>query len=155
VLPSLPAIMIADIVRQCELGQDGRWRYLSHALLPIFEGGEPATIPKKLMQKVIGGLLNSTWHERISGNVLGTPPDRPASMLANATDRAGDFEFITSNTCLRVRSRLGAVATEILKSRLSGFAAGGRFATPLARPSWRIVLRIGLVTARALASRRH
>jgi hypothetical protein len=46
VLPSRPAIMIADIVSECELGQDGRWRYLSHALVPIFESGEPATIPK-------------------------------------------------------------------------------------------------------------
>jgi hypothetical protein len=46
VLPSRPAIMIADIVGECELGQDGRWRYLSHALVPIFEGGEPATIPE-------------------------------------------------------------------------------------------------------------
>ena len=46
VLPSRPPIMIADIVSECELGQDGRWRYLSHSLVPIFEGGEPATIPE-------------------------------------------------------------------------------------------------------------
>ena len=46
VLPSRPPIMIADIVGECQLGQDGRWRYLSHVLVPIFEGGEPATIPQ-------------------------------------------------------------------------------------------------------------
>jgi hypothetical protein len=40
--------------------------------------------------------------ERISGNVLGTPPGSAASLkgIVNATDQAGDFEFITSNTCL-------------------------------------------------------
>ena len=45
VLPSLPAIMIADVIGECERGDDGRWRFLSHRLLPVFEGGEPATIP--------------------------------------------------------------------------------------------------------------
>ncbi|MCK9918383.1 nuclear transport factor 2 family protein [Microbacteriaceae bacterium K1510] len=45
VLPSLPAIMIADVVCECERGEDGRWRFLSHRLLPVFEGGVPATIP--------------------------------------------------------------------------------------------------------------
>jgi len=45
VLPSLPAIMIADIVAVCERGADGRWRFRSHRLLPVFEGGVPATIP--------------------------------------------------------------------------------------------------------------
>ncbi len=46
VLPSRPAIMIADIVNECELGQDGRWRFILHTLVPLFEGGEPATIPE-------------------------------------------------------------------------------------------------------------
>lgn len=45
VLPSRPAIMIADVVNECELGQDGRWRFVSRRLVPVFEGGEPATIP--------------------------------------------------------------------------------------------------------------
>jgi hypothetical protein len=45
VLPSLPAIMIADIVAECEKGADERWRFVSHRLIPIFEGGVPATIP--------------------------------------------------------------------------------------------------------------
>jgi hypothetical protein len=45
VLASRPAIMIADIVSECELCSDGHWRYRSHSLTPIFEGGEPATIP--------------------------------------------------------------------------------------------------------------
>lgn len=45
VLPSLPAIMIADVVAVCERGADGRWRFRSHRLLPVFEGGVPATIP--------------------------------------------------------------------------------------------------------------
>lgn len=46
VLPSRPPIMIADIRSECVHGSDGRWRYLSHALIPIFEGGEPATLPQ-------------------------------------------------------------------------------------------------------------
>jgi hypothetical protein len=45
VLPSQPAIMIADIVSECELCPDARWRYRSHLLSPVFEGGERATIP--------------------------------------------------------------------------------------------------------------
>jgi hypothetical protein len=46
VLPSRPPIMMADIVSECELGQDGRWRFISHLLTPVFEGGVPATIPE-------------------------------------------------------------------------------------------------------------
>ena len=46
VLPSLPAIMIADVVSDCERGNDGTWRFASHRLIPIFEGGTPATIPQ-------------------------------------------------------------------------------------------------------------
>jgi hypothetical protein len=47
VLPSRPAIMIADIVNECEFGSDGRWRFISHCLRPVFEGGEPATVPQE------------------------------------------------------------------------------------------------------------
>ena len=46
VLPSLPAIMIADIVAECERGDDDNWRFASHRLIPVFEGGLPATIPQ-------------------------------------------------------------------------------------------------------------
>lgn len=46
VLPSRPPIMIADIHNECVADDDGRWRYLSHRLVPIFTGGEPATIPQ-------------------------------------------------------------------------------------------------------------
>ncbi len=46
VLPSLPAIMIADVVSECERGDDGQWRFVSHRLIPVFEGGVPATIPQ-------------------------------------------------------------------------------------------------------------
>jgi hypothetical protein len=46
VLPSLPAIMIADIVSDCERDADGKWRFVSHRLIPVFEGGVPATIPE-------------------------------------------------------------------------------------------------------------
>jgi hypothetical protein len=45
VLESRPAIMIADIVNECALGEDGQWRFLSHELRPIFMGGEAPTIP--------------------------------------------------------------------------------------------------------------
>jgi len=44
-LPSAPAIMIADIRGQCVCGPDGRWRFRSHRLIPIFTGDTPATIP--------------------------------------------------------------------------------------------------------------
>jgi hypothetical protein len=46
VLPSQPPIMIADIRSECARGADGRWYYHSHTLIPVFEGGEPATVPK-------------------------------------------------------------------------------------------------------------
>lgn len=46
VLPSRPPIMIADIRSECDQGADGRWHYLSHTLTPVFEGGEPATVPQ-------------------------------------------------------------------------------------------------------------
>lgn len=46
VLESRPAIMIADIIAECECGTDGRWRFVSHRLIPIFMGGEAPTIPQ-------------------------------------------------------------------------------------------------------------
>jgi hypothetical protein len=45
VLESRPAIMIADIVSECVLQVDGRWRYASHELKPLFMGGEAPTLP--------------------------------------------------------------------------------------------------------------
>jgi hypothetical protein len=45
VLESKPAIMIADIVSDCVLEEDGAWRYTSHVLEPLFMGGEPPTVP--------------------------------------------------------------------------------------------------------------
>ncbi|MBX3551221.1 MAG: nuclear transport factor 2 family protein [Pseudolabrys sp.] len=46
VLESRPAIMIADIIAECEYGQDSNWRFISHRLIPIFMGGEAPTIPQ-------------------------------------------------------------------------------------------------------------
>jgi hypothetical protein len=45
VLPSLPAILIADVLSECAIGEDGRYRYRNHILTPIFMGGEAPTIP--------------------------------------------------------------------------------------------------------------
>lgn len=45
VLESRPAIMLADIVAECEYS-DGRWRFVSHRLIPVFMGGEAPTIPQ-------------------------------------------------------------------------------------------------------------
>ncbi|NWG23866.1 MAG: nuclear transport factor 2 family protein [Pseudorhodoplanes sp.] len=45
VLPSLPAIMIADAVGACRRDAEGRWRFASHRLIPVFESGAPATLP--------------------------------------------------------------------------------------------------------------
>jgi hypothetical protein len=46
VLESRPAIMLADIVSECERDAGGRWRFVSHRLIPIFMGGEAPTIPQ-------------------------------------------------------------------------------------------------------------
>jgi len=46
VLESLPAIMIADVVSNCECGADGCWRFVSHRLIPVFMGGAAPTIPQ-------------------------------------------------------------------------------------------------------------
>ncbi len=45
VLPSLPAILIADVVSECVRCDDGRLRYRSHVLSPVFMGGEKPTVP--------------------------------------------------------------------------------------------------------------
>ena len=43
-LPSLPAILIADAVAECVRGADGKFRFRSHVLAPVFMGGAPPTI---------------------------------------------------------------------------------------------------------------
>ena len=45
VLPSLPAILIADVLSEFELSEDGQFRYRSHALAPVFMGGARPTVP--------------------------------------------------------------------------------------------------------------
>lgn len=45
VLESRPAIMLADVISECERNDSGRWRFVSHILRPVFMGGEPPTIP--------------------------------------------------------------------------------------------------------------
>ncbi len=46
VLPSRPPIMIADVADHC-VRQDGLWRFRSHVLTPIFQGGVTATVPSR------------------------------------------------------------------------------------------------------------
>ena len=46
VLESRPAIMLADVINECERDETGRWRFVSHILRPIFMGGEAPTIPE-------------------------------------------------------------------------------------------------------------
>ncbi len=45
VLPSSPPILIADEVGECVRGSDGLWRFSSHFLKPVFQGGAPITTP--------------------------------------------------------------------------------------------------------------
>jgi hypothetical protein len=45
VLPSLPAILIADVLSECSWCDDGRLRFRSHVLSPVFTGGEQPTVP--------------------------------------------------------------------------------------------------------------
>jgi len=47
VLPSLPAIMIADVVSDCARTAKGHYRFRSHVLSPVFMGGEAPTVPPK------------------------------------------------------------------------------------------------------------
>ncbi len=46
ILPSRPAIMIADVVAEYVLAGDGAWRVRSRSLYPVFMGGEAPTIMK-------------------------------------------------------------------------------------------------------------
>ncbi len=43
VLPSLPAIMIADVHDVCRRGADGRWRYRSRTITAVFKSDTPTT----------------------------------------------------------------------------------------------------------------
>lgn len=43
VLPSEPAIMIADVRDQCRRGADGRWRYASRTIRAVFKSSTPTT----------------------------------------------------------------------------------------------------------------
>jgi hypothetical protein len=40
VMSTKPAILIADISNECVRGEDGRWRFKSHVLQPVFMGDE-------------------------------------------------------------------------------------------------------------------
>lgn len=44
ILPSLPAIMIADIIAEYARGDDGAWLVRSRTLRPVFMGGTAPTI---------------------------------------------------------------------------------------------------------------
>jgi hypothetical protein len=46
VLPSQPAILIADVLSECLRCADGQFRFRSHVLLPIFMSGEAPTLPQ-------------------------------------------------------------------------------------------------------------
>ena len=43
VLPSEPAIMIADVHDVCRRGSDGRWRYVSRTIQAVFKSSTPTT----------------------------------------------------------------------------------------------------------------
>ena len=43
VLPSESAIMIADVHDVCVRGTDGRWRYASRTIVPVFKSSTPTT----------------------------------------------------------------------------------------------------------------
>lgn len=43
VLPSEPAIMIADVHDVCRRGADGRWRYVSRTIQAVFKSSTPTT----------------------------------------------------------------------------------------------------------------
>lgn len=45
VLPSLPAILIADVLSEFTRETGGPFRYCSHVLTPVFMGGERPTVP--------------------------------------------------------------------------------------------------------------
>ena len=43
ILPSEPAIMIADVHDACRLDADGRWRYASRTISAVFKSNTPTT----------------------------------------------------------------------------------------------------------------
>ena len=43
VLPSRPAIMVADVHDVCLRGDDGRWRYVSRTITAVFKSDTPTT----------------------------------------------------------------------------------------------------------------
>jgi hypothetical protein len=45
ILPAKAPTLIADIHNECVFCPDGRWRFQSHLLIPIFMGSELPTIP--------------------------------------------------------------------------------------------------------------
>jgi hypothetical protein len=47
VLPSLPAILIADVRSDFVCDADGQYLFRSHVLSPVFMGGEAPTVPPK------------------------------------------------------------------------------------------------------------
>ena len=47
VLESKPPILLADVTAECVRDVDGRWRFASHLLQPVFAGGAPITVPPR------------------------------------------------------------------------------------------------------------
>jgi hypothetical protein len=47
VLPSKPAILVADVISESVLCPDGQFRFCSHTLLSVFMGGTPPTLPQQ------------------------------------------------------------------------------------------------------------
>lgn len=43
VLPSVPAILIADVHDVCRREADGQWRYVSRTIAPVFKSDAPTT----------------------------------------------------------------------------------------------------------------
>ncbi|MCW5770150.1 MAG: hypothetical protein KIT16_00840 [Rhodospirillaceae bacterium] len=47
ILPSTPPIQISDVFERCRRDADGRWKYVSRRLVPLFEGTTPVTVPSQ------------------------------------------------------------------------------------------------------------
>ena len=45
ILPSLPPIMITDLIDECVRGEDGQWLYRKRSFVALFQGGPAATVP--------------------------------------------------------------------------------------------------------------
>ncbi|MFC4275368.1 YybH family protein [Achromobacter aloeverae] len=45
VLPAAPPILVADIAAQCLRGADGRWRFQTFTIAPLFMGGVELVVP--------------------------------------------------------------------------------------------------------------